>query len=291
MTLVSTFVPRKRASCKVVEAKVSFRTMMLLPVASRRMVPTRIRSSSSFPVIAARSSSCSKWVKIRSGRNRRAALPGTGQPTCGQVVELAEGAGEGGLPALVGAGHHEDPLAAVQAEVVGDHRLAPGGELARQGQVEGAGDADVLGAGGDLGVAEAQPGGPDRRDVVQVGQVELQLPVGAGDSVVEEPGVLAAVLLQGGELVREQPGHYLGDLGGDVVHPRLCAVAEQVVLGGALLEPLEGLQHRGAVVGFAFVAADLDPVAADAGAVADPPEGVLPVLVSAARTVKAGEAA
>ena len=87
--------------------------------------------------------------------------------------------------------------------------LRSGDELVRQGQVEGAGGADVLGAGGDLGIAEAQPGGAERPDVVQVGQVELELPVGAPDSLVEEPGVLAAVLLQGGELLREQPGHQL----------------------------------------------------------------------------------
>ena len=42
-----------------------------------------------------------------------------------------------------------------------------------------------------------------------------------------------------------------------------------------MLEPVEGVQHRGAVVGFAGVAAHLDPAAVDAGAVADPPEGIL----------------
>ena len=62
-----------------------------------------------------------------------------------------------------------------------------------------------------------------------------------------------------------------------MVHPRPRPVADQVVLGRALLEPLEGLQHRGAVVGFVLVAAHLDPAAPDAGAVADLPEGVLPV--------------
>ena len=185
MTFVSSFVPRKRASCTVVEVKISFRITMLSGVAARRISPILIRSSSSFPLIAARSSSRSKWVKRRSGRNRRAALPGTGQPTRGQVVELAEGPGEGGLPALVGAGHDDDALGAVQVEVVGDHRRAPRDELVRQGQVEGAGGADVLGAGGDLGIAEAQPGGANRPDVIQEGEVELELLAGAPDSLVE----------------------------------------------------------------------------------------------------------
>jgi hypothetical protein len=81
MTFVSSFVPRKRASCKVVEAKISFRITTLRGVADRRIFPILTRSSSSFPLISARSSSRAKWVKSRSNRNSRAALPGTGQPT------------------------------------------------------------------------------------------------------------------------------------------------------------------------------------------------------------------
>src|SRR5580704_8503026 len=76
----------------------------------------------------------------------------------GEVVKLAEGPGEGRLASLVGPGHDEDALAARQAEVVGDHRLPPRHELAGQGQVEGVGGDDLLRVGGNLGVAEAQPG-------------------------------------------------------------------------------------------------------------------------------------
>ena len=67
------------------------------------------------------------------------------------------------------------------------------------------------------------------------------------------------------------------DLRGDVVHPRPRPVADLVVVDRALLEALEGLEHHGAVVGFILVAAHLDPAAPDAGAVADVPQGVLPV--------------
>ena len=121
------------------------------------------------------------------GRNRRAAAARDQAADGAQVVELAEGPGEGGLAALVGAGHHDDVLGGVQAEVVRDYGLAPGDELARQGKVESGGGADVRGAGGDLGVAEAQPGRADRPDVVQVCQVELQFPVGTGDSPSRNP--------------------------------------------------------------------------------------------------------
>ena len=193
----------------------------------------------------------------------------------GQVVELAEGPGEGGLASLVGAGHHEDALASFQMEVVGDHGPAPRDELAGQGQVEGAGGADLLRAGGDLGIAEGQAGVAKRPDVAEVGEVELEFLVGAQDALVGERGVPAAVLVQGGELLREQPGDPFEDLGGDVVDPRPRPVTDPVVLDRALLEALERLQHLGAVVGFTLVAAHLDPVAPDAGAVADLPEGLL----------------
>ena len=52
-------------------------------------------------------------------------------------LAVAEGTGEGGLPALVRSGHDENPLAAFHAEVVGDHRGALRDQLAGQGQVEG----------------------------------------------------------------------------------------------------------------------------------------------------------
>jgi len=144
---------------------------------------------------------------------RLAAAAVSSASAAGQVVKLAEGPGKGGLPALVGSGDDEDPLGPGQGELVGDHRLALGHELVRQGQVEGVGGVDFLRAGANLGIAELQPGEAKRLGVVQVGQIELEFPVDAPDSLVEERGVLAAVLVQGGELLREQPGHQFEDLG------------------------------------------------------------------------------
>ena len=89
--------------------------------------------------------------------------------------------------------------------------------------------------------------------------------------------MLSAVLLQSSELLGEQPGRQLEDLSRDVVHPGLRPVGDPVVPDRTLSEPLEGREHCGAVVGFVLVAAHLDPVTPDSGAVADPPEGVLPV--------------
>ena len=98
----------------------------------------------------------------------------------------------------------------------------------------------------------------------------------------------AAVLIQGGEFLREEPGHQLEDLSGDMVHPRPRPVPDLVVLDRALLEPLEGLEHRGAVVGLILVAADVDPPAPDAGAVADPPEVLLTVACIAGQRSEPG---
>ena len=143
----------------------------------------------------------------------------------GQVVELAEGPGKGGLASLVGAGHDEDALATLQAELVGDYRLALRDELLARARSKVPAARTSFERGGDLGIAEAQPSDAKRPDVVEVCEIELELLVGAPDALVEEPGVPAAVLVQGGELLREEPGHQLEDLSGDVVHPRPRPVA------------------------------------------------------------------
>ncbi len=146
MTFVSSFVPRKRASCRVVEAKISFRITMLRRVAARRIFPILIRSSSSFPLILVRSSSRSKWVKRRSNRNSRAALPGTGQPTLARWWSWPKVRAKVVFPPWLGPVTTKIRSGSVQAEVVGDHRLALGDELVCQGQVEGLRGADFLAA-------------------------------------------------------------------------------------------------------------------------------------------------
>ena len=88
------------------------------------------------------SSPRSKWVKSRSKRKSLASVPGPGS-RAGQIVELAEGPGEGGLAALVGPGDDEDPLPALQVEVVATTGCF-GDELARQGQIEAVADDTSL---------------------------------------------------------------------------------------------------------------------------------------------------
>jgi hypothetical protein len=64
------------ASRSVVEAKDSFITSRLPPVAAASTSRRRVSSSASLPRSVARSSSRSKWVKTWSGRNSRALLAG-----------------------------------------------------------------------------------------------------------------------------------------------------------------------------------------------------------------------
>ena len=51
------------------------------------------------------------------------------QAEAGELVKLAEGAGEGGLSALVRPRDDDDPLGTVEAEVVGHHGLVFAREL------------------------------------------------------------------------------------------------------------------------------------------------------------------
>src|ERR1700748_1506604 len=86
----------------------------------------------------------------------------------GQVMELAEGPGKGGLASLVRPGHDEDALLSFRPAVLCAHWFALRDELAGQGQVEGVGGIDFLRAGGDLGVAEGQARGAKRPDMAEV---------------------------------------------------------------------------------------------------------------------------
>lgn len=72
------------------------------------------------------------------------------------MVELAEGASERGLAALIRAGDDDDALGVVQLEVVGDDVAVT--ELGRESEVEGAAGEDLLGVRADAGNAEAEPG-------------------------------------------------------------------------------------------------------------------------------------
>ena len=70
----------------------------------------RTSSSSNLPRSVSISSSRSKWVKIRSGRNSLASVAGHGQAEARQVVQLAEHPRERRLAAVVRAADDEDPL-------------------------------------------------------------------------------------------------------------------------------------------------------------------------------------
>ncbi len=95
-----------------------------------------------------------------------------------EVVQLPNGPREGRLSTLVRSGHHEDALAVVQIEVVGDHRrLLLGDQLLREREIERVLRGDRLRLAGDVRVAEAQPRRADPADVLEIGDVELHFPV------------------------------------------------------------------------------------------------------------------
>lgn len=67
-----------------------------------------------------------------------------GQAEGGEVMQLADGPGEGGLPALVRAGDNEDPFSPCRLKIIGDHRRLVADEFHGQCQVERVRGAGLL---------------------------------------------------------------------------------------------------------------------------------------------------
>ena len=140
------------------------------------------------------SSSRSKWVKMRSGRKSRASRAGDGETQAREVVQLPERARERRLAALVRSGDDQDPLRVGQAHVVAhDGRVRD--ELLGEGQVEGVGGAGhPLPDPRNIGEAEPQTRRLEARDVLEVGEVELHLPVERRDRAIEIARMAGAML-------------------------------------------------------------------------------------------------
>jgi len=167
---------------------------------------------------------------------------------------------------LVGPRDDDDPFGAVEVDVVADDRPALPLELVGEREVVGVLGRDLLG-GGDRRIAERQPGSLQAAQQIQVGQVELHLPVEAGHRLVDETLVIRAVAVQRGEGSREQLRHQVQDPCFDVVHVRRGGELDLDGSGLALVEPLEDALDRLAVVGLVVEARDADAAAPDGQAV------------------------
>ena len=203
------------------------------------------------------------------GQEQPRAAAGDGQAEARQVMQLAEGAREGRLAAVVRAADHEDPFWPFQVEVIGDDRATGRHQLVRQRDIEGV-LGDLLRAGRDPRVAERQAGRLMAADQLKVGEVELHLAVEPPDRLVEVVPVVSAVDGKRAEHVRVQLRHQADDPGLNMVHLRVLGEMDQVALHRALLELRERLPHLGAVVRLTFVAADRDPGPLDPDGVPDP---------------------
>src|SRR6266536_3249881 len=235
-----TSLPSTRASRRVVEVKLSFMTTMLEPVACWRISGTRSSSSSSLPLSVARSSSRSEVREDAVGQEQGRLEARDGAAQAGQVMQLAEHPREGGLAALIGAGHHQDALRPLQREVVAHHRCALADELVGQGDVERAERVGLLGFHGHPWIAECQPGRFEPLDIFEVRDVELDLPVEGADRRVEILAVARAEVVERPEDTRVELRDEVQDLGFDVVHVEPVRELGPVVPHGSLLEFREG---------------------------------------------------
>ena len=235
----------------------------------------RTSSSASLPRSVARSSSRSKWVKTWSGKEEPGSGGRDGEAEAGQVVQLSRHPRERRLPAVVGAGDHDDPLLPGQPEVVTDHVVEPRRQLGGERQVKRPRHVGLLIIGRHLGIAELQSCGLQRADEIKVGEVELNLTVESGDGLVFESAGPSAEDVERSELSREQPRHPVSDPFLDVVHLRPVPECAPIVLSRLIGELRERRRDVRAEVGLALVPGDGDTGAPDVDAIRQPVQALV----------------
>ena len=216
------------------------------------------------------SSSRSKCVKRRSKRKSRASCAWHRATQAGQIMQLAEHAGERRLAALVGTGNDEDALRAGQKEIVGHDGSPFADELARQREVECLAAVDLLRRLRELRLAEAQAGTPEFVDIREVGNVELDLAVEARNLFVKILRVRRAKGIEGAERVWMQHRHPIQHLGLDMVKAPSLRDLDPIVVHRVAPEFLKGLFDSVAVIALCVVVANRDAaVTFDEQAVSD----------------------
>jgi len=196
-----------------------------------------------------------------AGRNRTAERR--------EIVQLAEGAGECRLPALIGAGDDDDPFSPIEVIIVRDDRMILTKEGVGQGKVETLEYALLLARGRHLRVAEPQTRAGDAAHMREVGDVELNFAVEPADRRIHEVSVSFDKALELHEGVGKEVGDAIEHARLDMVHLWEVAELENVVGGRPLPELLEVGLDLGAVVGFVAIGRDCDEAASDQEIVSD----------------------
>src|SRR5262245_24175399 len=111
-------------------------------------------------------------------------------------MQLPKRPGEGCLAALIRAGHDKDALLVLQLKIVADDRGVFTNELIGQGRIENVVSRNLLTFIADLRVTEVQPGTSKYADIVEIGNVKLDLAVKHADRFIQVLGVFRALLVK-----------------------------------------------------------------------------------------------
>src|SRR5438552_2015373 len=94
-----------------------------------------------------------------------------------QIMQLSEGAGEGGFTALVRAAYYKDALLPFQRKIIADHGRFFDHEFVGQGQIKPFIVMHVLPCIRNVRITEFQSRSFDSRDILQIGKVKLYFAV------------------------------------------------------------------------------------------------------------------
>src|SRR6266487_1359027 len=103
-----------------------------------------------------------------------------GTAYAGQIMQLSEGAGEGGFTALVRTGYDKDALLPFQGKIVADNGRVFGNEFIGQSYIKPFIIRNFLPCMGNVRITEFQSRAFDSRDIFQIGDVKLYFPIKNG---------------------------------------------------------------------------------------------------------------
>src|SRR5579871_3653021 len=99
-------------------------------------------------------------------------------------MQLSKHAGKRRFTSLIGSGNHDDPLFAAQIKAIANNWLTFARQLQRKCDIEAVEAVDVLRIGRYLGKAESQSDPLEFGHLIEIRNIELNLPIESRNRVV-----------------------------------------------------------------------------------------------------------
>src|SRR6266700_1239772 len=116
-----------------------------------------------------------------------------------QIMQLSEGASEGGFPALVRTGDDHDALLPLQVKIIADNGRVFGHEFIRQSHIKSLIIIDFLALIGHVRITKWQSLPFESCNILQISDIKLYFPIKNGHRFIQIRAVFRAVISKMGK--------------------------------------------------------------------------------------------